>query len=228
LSALILFDIDGTLLLSGGAGVRAMTRAFERAFGVSDAFDGIPVAGFTDSFLVSQALARAGLVETCDAHARFRAAYLDLLTEEIVKPGSGRRGLMPGVLPLLQRLAADDGLHAALLTGNYEAAARIKLTHFGVGDFFSWGAFGEDSPDRKQLARVALARAADRDVPRAARENPIVIGDTPHDVACARSIGARAIAVATGGCSLEQLRESGADVVLPDLSDTNAVAELLR
>jgi phosphoglycolate phosphatase len=228
LSALILFDIDGTLLLSGGAGVRAMTRAFERAFGVSDAFGAIPIAGFTDSFLVSQALARAGLVETSDAHARFRDAYLALLPAEIVKPGTGRRGLMPGVLALLRRLADDDRLHAALLTGNYETAARIKLTHFGVGDFFSWGAFGEDSPDRKELARLALARAADRAVPRAARENPIVVGDTPHDVACARSIGARAIAVATGGCPLEQLRDAGADVVLPDLSDTDAVAELLR
>jgi phosphoglycolate phosphatase len=228
LSALVLFDIDGTLLLSGGAGVRAVTRAFELTFGVADAFDGIPIAGFTDSFLLSKAPERAGLVDSKDAHSGFRDAYLRVLPDEIVKPGTGRRGLMPGVDRLLQHLTRDNGTHSALLTGNYERAAHIKLAHFGVGDFFSWGAFGDDAPDRKELARVALARAEERAVPRAARENAVVVGDTPHDVACARAIGARSMAVATGGYSVDDLRACGADIVLPDLSDTAAVAAVLR
>jgi phosphoglycolate phosphatase len=228
LAALILFDIDGTLLLSGGAGVRAMTIAFEQVFGVADAFNGIPVAGYTDSFLVSRALARAGLDDTPEVHARFRETYLSLLPGEIQKPGTGRRGLMPGVATLLTELAKNGGFHCALLTGNYEPAAHAKLSHFGVGEHFSWGAFGEDSSDRKELARVALARAEARGVPDAARANTIVIGDTPHDIACARAINARVIAVATGGCSIEELDAHHADLVLPDLSDTTAVLEALR
>jgi phosphoglycolate phosphatase-like HAD superfamily hydrolase len=228
LRGLILFDIDGTLLLSGGAGVRAMALAFGDVFGVDDAFAGIPVAGHTDSYLVSCALQRAGLEDSPETHARFRQAYLARLPEEISKPGTGQRGLMPGVLPLLEHLAAESDLHCALLTGNYEPAAHVKLAHFGVGHHFSWGAFGEDSPDRRELARLALVRAAARGIPAAARANPIVIGDTPHDIACARAIDARVIAVATGGYSVEQLRDGCADVVFPDLSDTAAVLRAMQ
>jgi phosphoglycolate phosphatase len=226
-SALLLFDIDGTLLMSGGAGVRAMTRAFDMVFGVPNAFEGIPIAGFTDSFLVSRALARAGVADTPDAHETFRTTYLEVLSEEIQKPGRGQKGLMPGVPALLEEVARGSNLYAALLTGNYEPAAQIKLAHFGVARYFSWGAFGEDSPDRKELARVALQRAEERAVPPAARENVVVIGDTPHDVDCARAIGARVIAVATGGHSFEELEQCRADEVLHDLRDTDALMRLL-
>ena len=97
-------------------------------------------------------------------------------------------------------------MHVALLTGNYEPAAHIKLDHFGIGHHFTWGAFGEDSADRNELGRLALVRAAARAVPPAARENVVIIGDTPHDIACARAVGARAIAVATGNYSVEELQ----------------------
>jgi phosphoglycolate phosphatase-like HAD superfamily hydrolase len=227
-TALVLFDIDGTLLLSGGAGVRAMTLAFEQVFGVADAFNGIPVAGYTDTFLVSRALARANLPDTAEAHTSFRTAYLELLPGEILKPGTGRKGLMPGVRELLDQLSADPMMHSALLTGNYKAAAHMKLAHFGVGEYFSWGAFGEDSPHRAELAHVALRRAEERTVPQVARDNTVVIGDTPHDVACARAIGARVIAVATGGSSIDELRESGADTVVATLADTADVMNRLR
>lgn len=228
-AGLIFFDIDGTLLLSGGAGVRAMGLAFEAVFGVADGFAGIPVAGHTDTFLVSRALERAGIADTPAAHALFRAAYLRVLPDEITKPGTGRRGLMPGVKTLLDRLASDDRFHSALLTGNYEPAAHVKLSHFGVGHHFTWGAFGEDSSDRSELARLAQARARERGIPDAARANTIVIGDTPHDIACARAIGARVIAVATGGYTVDQLKEGCAeiDVVFADLSDIDAVVDAL-
>jgi phosphoglycolate phosphatase-like HAD superfamily hydrolase len=227
-TALVLFDIDGTLLLSGGAGVRAMTIAFEQVFGVADAFAGIPVAGYTDTFLVSRALARANLPDTTEAHTSFRTAYLELLPAEILKPGTGRKGLMPGVRELLDELSADPMMHSALLTGNYRAAAQMKLAHFGVGEYFSWGAFGDDSPHRAELAQVALRRAEERTVPRLARDNAVVIGDTPHDVACARAIGARVIAVATGSSSIDELRASGADTVMATLADTADVMNRLR
>lgn len=225
--SLILFDIDGTLLLSGGAGIRAMTRAFEDVFGVANAFDSADVAGRTDTFLVSAALRRFGFPDTVQNRACVRAAYIRLLHEEILRPPQGKCGLMPGIQPLLATLHDHDSMHLALLTGNFEHAAYTKLRRFGIDSFFAWGAFGEESSDRRELARVARRRAEERHVPAAARERTIVIGDTPHDITCARAIDARTIAVATGNFSVEQLRDAGADVALPDLSDTPRVFDVI-
>lgn len=225
--ALVLFDIDGTLLLSGRAGLRAMTRAFHQAFGVDEAFAGASFGGRTDSFLVSGALQAAGLPDTADNHARFRDTYVPLLAEEIQHPGTGHKGLMPGVRELIEALAEYDHLHLALLTGNYREAAEIKLTHFELWDYFEWGAFSDDAADRNALVPIARQRAETYDVPTEALERVIVIGDTPHDVACARVAGATAIAVATGGHTIEELRAAGADIVLADLSDTEKVVSLL-
>jgi phosphoglycolate phosphatase len=225
--SLVLFDIDGTLLLSGGAGVRAMSRAFEQVFGAPNAFANADVAGRTDTFLVSSALSRLGLPDTPDAHARFREVYVRMLEEEIQQPPQGRYGLMPGVEPLLTALEAHRTIHLALLTGNFERAAYTKLGRFSIDNFFEWGVFGEESADRNELARIARRRAAERRVPIDARERPVVIGDTPHDIACARSIGARVIAVGTGNYSTAQLEDAGADVTLADLSDTDRVLAVL-
>ena len=126
--ALILFDIDGTLLLSGRAGLRAMTRAFAQTFGITDAFKGESFGGRTDSYLVSKALTQAGLPDNAENHHRFRDSYLPLLAEEIQHPGQGHKGLMPGARELLEALADHDHLHLALLTGNYRDAAEIKLS----------------------------------------------------------------------------------------------------
>jgi len=225
--ALILFDIDGTLLLSGRAGFRAMTRAFAQTFGVADAFAGTSFGGRTDSFLVSYALESSGLPDTVDNHARFREAYVPLLGEEIEHQGTGPKGLMPGARELLEALTGHDHIHVALLTGNYRAAAEVKLTHFELWEFFEWGAFSDDAADRNALVPIARQRAETYDVPPAALERVIVIGDTPHDIACARAGGATSIAVATGGHSTAELRLAGADIVLEDLSDTAAVLALL-
>jgi phosphoglycolate phosphatase-like HAD superfamily hydrolase len=225
--SLIFFDIDGTLLLSGGAGVRAMTRAFELVFGVADAFVNSDVAGRTDTFLVSGALARAGLPDTADQHAKFRAAYVPILRDEIVKPPRSRAGLMPGIQPLLAALSGQPSTYLALLTGNFEQAAYVKLDHFGINQFFAWGAFGEESADRNEIARAAQRRALERSVPAAARDRTIIIGDTPHDIECARAIGARILAVATGNFSVEQLQDAGADFALQDLSDTAKALALI-
>jgi phosphoglycolate phosphatase-like HAD superfamily hydrolase len=225
--ALILFDIDGTLLLSGRAGMRAMTRAFQQTFGIGDVFAGESFGGRTDSYLVAKALTRAGLPDTEENHHRFRDAYLPLLAEEIQQPGTGHKGLMPGARELLEALHDYEHLHLALLTGNYREAAEIKLQHFELWDFFEWGAFSDDHADRNQLVPIARARAETYDIPGEAIGRVIVIGDTPHDVECARVAGATCIAVATGGYTVEQLREAGADEVLPDLSDTERVLQLL-
>jgi phosphoglycolate phosphatase-like HAD superfamily hydrolase len=225
--SLVLFDIDGTLLLSGGAGVRAMTRAFESLFGVADAFRDVAIAGLTDTHLLSLALDGAQLPDTAEIHARFRDAYIPLLADEVGRPGQGRRGIMPGVEALLAALRAQPRYHLALLTGNYERAAHIKLAHFGLADYFPWGVFGEESADRNHLGRIAMVRARERGVSDAARARAVIIGDTPHDIYCAQAAGARSLAVATGSYSVEELQAAGADVALADLSDTTLVVDLL-
>ena len=225
--ALILFDIDGTLLLSGRAGLRAMTRAFAETFGITDAFKGESFGGRTDSYLVSKALKAAGLPDTAEQHERFRDIYLPLLEEEIQHPGQGHKGLMPGARELLEALEEFEHLHLALLTGNYRDAAEIKLRHFEIWDFFEWGAFSDDHFDRNELVPIAKSRAETYDIPAAAIERAIVIGDTPHDIECARVAGATSIAVATGGFTIAQLKEAGADEVLPTLEDTERVISLL-
>ena len=225
--SLVLFDIDGTLLLSGRAGLRAMTRAFHDSFGITDAFKGENFGGRTDSYLVSKALQNAGLPDTPEQHERFRQSYIPLLAEEIEHPGTGYKGLMPGARELLDALHECDDLHLALLTGNYREAAEIKLSHFEIWDFFEWGAFSDDAADRNLLVPIACQRAETYDIPPEAIQRVFVIGDTPHDIECARVAGATSIAVATGGFTVDQLREFGADEVLPDLSDTERVMSLL-
>lgn len=225
--SLLLFDIDGTLLLSGGAGIRAMTRAFAEVFGVEEAFRTSDVAGRTDTYILSRALEAAGLPDTPDHHRQFREAYIPRLRETLGRAQAGRYGVMPGIAALLDEVHRRDGVHLALLTGNFEPAAYLKLEHFQLSSYFAWGAFGEESADRNELGRVALRRAEARAVPAAARERAVVIGDTPHDITCAHAIGARALAVATGNYSVDELRRAGADIVLPDLSDTDAVLQVL-
>lgn len=224
---LLLFDIDGTLVLTGGAGQRAMDRAFAELFGVSDAFAGVSMAGRTDRWLVDRAFETHGIAATAGHLDRFRARYLSLLEASIAEPGRGRRGVMPGVPDLLARLAATEHAHVALLTGNYADGARIKLEHFGLWRHFAWGAFGDDHAERNGLARAAVAEASVRGIPLADPAHAIVIGDTPLDIACARAAGARVIAVATGGHALEELRAHAPDMVLEDLSDVGALLEFI-
>ena len=223
---LILFDVDGTLLLTGGAGSRAMTRAFAEVFFVPKAFDGIPMAGRTDPLIVLDALARAGLRSDAAQLSHFRAQYRANLVEELKVPHPHKR-LMPGVRALLDALRQREDVVLALLTGNYSDTAKLKLDHFGLWDFFSVGAFGDDATDRNQLVPVAVARAMAAGAPPFHQRNVLVVGDTPLDVACALAAGARPIGVATGGCAAEVLRKSGAEAVLEDLSDAATFLDLL-
>lgn len=221
-AALLLFDVDGTLVLTGGAGSRGMARAFHQVFGVPDAFDGIPMPGRTDPQIVADALARTGIQADAAALAAFRRAYRECLIEELAKPPAGARQVMPGVRELLAQLRVRDRVFLSLLTGNYSEAAAIKLGYFGLWECFRGGAFGEDARERHELVPVAVARARAEGLPDIARDRVFVVGDTPLDVACARRAGVRSIAVAAGGTPAETLRASGAEVVFNDLTDTDA------
>jgi phosphoglycolate phosphatase-like HAD superfamily hydrolase len=226
-STLILFDIDGTLVLTGGAGGRAMSLAFEEVFAVANAFQGMPMAGRTDAWILSDAAAKHGIPPDASGFARFREAYVRHLAIELEKPGVARKGLMPGVRELLDALTPRDDVYLALLTGNYEAGARIKLEYFDLWKYFACGAFGDDAPHRNVLVPKALTTVEAGGGPSFAPADAIVVGDTPLDVDCAVHVGARSLAVATGSHSVEELRAAGADAVLQDLSDTDEVLGII-
>jgi phosphoglycolate phosphatase-like HAD superfamily hydrolase len=235
---LILFDIDGTLVLTGGAGIRAMNRACEEVAGHPHALEGIPVAGRTDRIILTDVVTRAGRTLDGQLLDRLRERYVANLREEIQQPGrtqsfeslgprGGVKAVMPGIRELLDILSGRDDVLLGLLTGNFEAGARIKLEHFDLWRYFRCGAFGDDAADRNELVPFAVRRARTCGLPELEPEHILVVGDTPHDVACARIAGATAVGVATGGFTAAQLRESGAGIVFEDLADPEPFLELV-
>jgi phosphoglycolate phosphatase len=227
MSSLVLFDIDGTLVLTGGAGMRALNRACEEVVGLANALDGVPLAGRTDWIILHDTIAKVGRSLDDQLFHRLRARYLVYLREEITERGHGAKGVMPGVRELLGALEARPDVFLGLLTGNFEEGARIKLEHFDLWRFFRCGAYGDDASDRNALVPFALNRARTCGLPDLPQQNILVVGDTPHDVACALAVGAVPVGVATGSYTVDQLRTSGAEIVFDDLSDTTAFLELV-
>jgi phosphoglycolate phosphatase len=223
-SVLVLFDIDGTLVHTVGAGVRGMTRAFLSHFGMPDALDGLPIAGRTDRAIVTEAFTRAGVEPTEDRIDTLRSAYLAELPAAMAVSGQHGFGVLPGVHDAIDAIERDPRFTLALLTGNFAGGAEIKLGHFDLWRRFAFGAFGDDHTDRRDLVPLATARAAARGpVP----TDVIVIGDTPLDVDCAHAHGALAVAVTTGPYGRAVLDEAGADVVVATLDALAPVAERL-
>jgi phosphoglycolate phosphatase-like HAD superfamily hydrolase len=215
---LLLFDVDGTLVLTGGAGLRALDCAFEKRHGRRGATAGIRLHGMTDPAIVRDMYQRQlGAVPDATETAAFLDDYLSFLEEEVAS-STGYR-LMPGLPRALDELV-PAGHVLGLATGNVRAGARLKLTRGGLWGRFAFGGFGDDSPDRAELVRAAAGRAPRPFAP----DETWVIGDTPRDVAAARAAGFRALAVATGIHSVAELRETHADIVIATLAD---VAKLL-
>ena len=203
-----------------------MTRAFDELFAVRDAFRGVPMPGRTDARILADAACAHGISPHSPALAGFPDRYVERLGFELDKPGP-RKGVMPGIRPLLDVLSARDDVHLALLTGNYRAAAQLKLEYFDLWRYFRCGAFGDAAPDRNGLLPRAVSTVAACGGPVFAAPEVVVIGDTPLDVACAKFSRARSIAVATGLHGIDELRAAGADVVFEDLSDTARVLHAL-
>ena len=229
---LILFDIDGTLLWTNGAGRRAIHRALLDETGTAGPIEGYRFDGKTDPQIVRELLTLAGHPE-CDSEDRIAAVcrrYVELLTVELAKPTQATR-LYPGITDLLSALEpyeADGRALVGLLTGNVQDGAALKLRSAGVDPArFAVGAFGSDSHARADLPAVAAKRAAERTGRRFTGADLVIVGDTPDDVACARPMGARTVAVATGFFDTTALRAAGATHVFQTLSDTRAVLEAL-
>lgn len=219
---LVLFDIDGTLIQTGRAGVRGMNRAFEDLFGAPDALEGVAVAGRTDRAIVSEVLARIGRAIDDETIQRVRDEYCRRLPEALADPASHPMGVLPGVAALLDALEDRNDVVVGLLTGNFVSGAQLKLGHFDLWKRFAFGAFGDHHTDRRDLVPQAIVAAAAQGHPTFSTDRVVVIGDTPLDVDCARAHGARSVAVATGIFAADALRESGADLTVDTLDGVSA------
>lgn len=222
---LLLWDIDGTLISSGGAGMRALEAALSGIFGLEGSLADLEFAGRTDTWIMRAVFKKFGLAATPENFARFFEGYIAALPGELDNPHAR---VLPGVREIL-RAAADHGAIAqGLLTGNMRRGARAKLAHHGLWEHFDFGAFGDDSEFRNDLGAHALRRALERHGIHFPCDNVWVIGDTPHDIACGKIIGARTLAVATGSSTLAQLREHTPTAALENLADTAAILRLFE
>jgi phosphoglycolate phosphatase-like HAD superfamily hydrolase len=213
----VLFDIDGTLITTGGAGAVAWRRSFEELYGIPADIGAFTDAGMTDPEVglrtFTAAVGRAPGAGELDEVMEARVRYLPQAVAE-----SRGYAVLPGVLDLLP-LLEGAGYLLGLTTGGVEAAARIKLARGGLNRYFGFGGFGSDSPDRIGLTVRAIARAKAIDGNGLAPQNCLVVGDTPLDIAGARGAGAVAVGVASGHYSVEELRAAGADHVVRSLEE---------
>jgi len=224
-SKLILFDIDGTLLLSLGAGRRALVAAMTTEIPHVEAAAGrVRFDGKTDPQIVREMLAAAG--EAPEDETRIAAIldrYVGCLVHELGRPGH-RTDIMPGVLELLDRLEGEEEALLGLLTGNVVAGAGLKLASGNIRpERFLVGAYGSDHAVRAELPAIAVVRAEPHFGRRPSGAEIVIIGDTPADVTCGNGVGARAIGVATGAYTTDDLEAAGAYAAFTDLSDSDAV-----
>jgi phosphoglycolate phosphatase len=215
-----LFDIDGTLLSSGGAGKAALEEALTDEFGIRGTMEKLALSGRTDTAIASDLLRMSGLSDSEANRERLIARYLERLPSSLARC-QGR--VLPGVQALLRLLSTRNDVALGLLTGNIRSGARIKLGHFGLHEHFAFGGFGDRHLSRDDVAREALVEVC-RHVGNGVKADRIwVIGDTPHDVSCARAIGVRAVAVATGWHDRAELAGCGPDLLLDDLSNSESL-----
>lgn len=219
-----LFDIDGTLLNSGGAGQHAMEMALLEVFGVTGPYEDIPAAGRTDKAITTDLFNHHGIDPSPEHWDRFLSSYLKHLPEALTTR-DGR--VLPGIVELLDLLASQSDATLGLLTGNFRVGADLKLQHYHLNHFFMFGGFGDHDHHRDDVARTALREACrhlNREVP---GEQVWVIGDTPSDITCGRAIGARTVAVATGIFTWEQLNAQQPDFLFEDFSEASTVLNCL-
>ena len=224
---ILLFDIDGTLLLTGGVGIVAFEKAFHDLFGTRNAWGDMVPDGKTDPFIIeeiSQKILNRSLDKT--EHIKLSEKYLFYFRDEIKRASHFR--LMPGVLPLLQILSKKEDILLGIATGNLEEAGWLKLERGGIRSFFSFGGFGSDSMERSEILKIAIKRGEKVLGKAATREKIYVIGDTHYDVQAGKKLGLKTIGVATGSLKEKYfLGEHAPDYLLQDLSDTQSFLKLI-
>ena len=217
---LLLWDIDSTLINSGRAGLISLKQVVARRYGVEDDLHDIEIAGRTDARIARSILAKYGVETTADNVTAFLEEYLAGL-RELLPQTNGR--VLPGVAEIMERMHAKQDRVLALLTGNLQRGAELKLRRYGLWHYFEFGAFADDHHDRNELGPFARSRACERHAFDFPPQSIDVIGDTAHDIACGKAIGARTIAVATGSSSVGELAAHEPDFVFEDFADVDAV-----
>ena len=221
---LILWDIDGTLVCTGRAGERALLRALKELAGIDGTLDAIDYRGRTDVFIADGILKHYNVPTGPTTLHDFTELYLRFLTLELP---STEGKTHPGILDILEAAHQRDDLAQGLLTGNLKQGAKIKLEHYNVWHYFEFGAFADDSRLRNDLGPFALRRAGEIHAETFDPKDVFIVGDTQHDIECAKVIGANSIAVATGHYSLEELAKFQPTALLPDLGDPAAFFRII-
>jgi phosphoglycolate phosphatase-like HAD superfamily hydrolase len=222
---LILFDIDGTILLTGGAAVRAVNRAFEKLFVIPNAMDGIRADGKTDPIILREIFYKnLGRDFQPEEASIVYKEYVLFLRDEITDSRGFR--IMPGITQLIKTLSIQEDKALGLATGNIEEGARIKLRRSGLDSYFKFGGFGSDSEERNQLIRIVIERGKNLFNHKQEFEAAFVIGDTPFDIIHGREAGAKVVAVATGSYSTRELEKYDPDFLFEDFSDLKSVLKI--
>jgi phosphoglycolate phosphatase len=217
---LLLFDIDGTLVNTGGAGVVSLQTMVQRRFGVTDDLHDIEIAGKTDRAIIRDILRKYEVVASEQNISEFAEAYVAGLRDELPRC---RGRILPGIDELVRHLQSQPNIVLALLTGNLKRGAQLKLEHYGLWDFFEFGAFADDHPERNELGAFAHRRAREKHGHDFDSADVDIIGDTGHDIACGEAFGARTIAVATGSWSRERLESCTPDFLFDDFAEVQKV-----
>ena len=223
--SLLLWDIDGTLVYMDRAGERALLMAIRDLYG-RDLGGRLPVdlRGRTDTSIIRDLFVFLDMPSNPEEEKRLQLAYLSHMPATMP---AGKARVLAGIREALDAVHAHPEIHQALLTGNLKEGARLKLSYFGLWDYFEFGAFADDSPIRDELGPFALARAEESLGIKFPPGNVYIIGDTPHDIACGNAIGAKTIAVATGAFSVEELAALNPTHTFADLSDTQALLKVI-
>lgn len=217
----LLFDIDGTLIDSGGVGGNALLKALAAEFGLEQT-QSVPLHGRTDLGIFTELLENHGIHPSESAFRRLCEHYFGLLPRELsAQPGR----LLPGVHEILEHVFEREDCLVGVLTGNMPMSANVKLRHYGLDHYFAFGVYGDEAATRPELKTPALERVKQHLGRELSPESIVIIGDTPLDVALAHAMGARSLAVCTGGITADELLAAGADWVIEDLSDTRQIID---
>ncbi|MBD3375998.1 HAD hydrolase-like protein [candidate division KSB1 bacterium] len=222
---LLLWDIDGTLIMTGGAGMRAMDRAFKDLFNVEKALQGVNMAGRTDTSIIQDAMKKYGIHYSEPIFQQYKEQYYRYIAEEI-QVDHPEKMIMNGIQELLETLEKRQDIVLALLTGNWEKSGRIKLAHFGLDRYFEFGAFADDSGIRNDLLPFAIKRFQERYGYVPDKRHTYIIGDTPADINCAKPYDVVSVAVAAAHYSRHELLVYEPDYLFDDFSDLQEVTKI--